>query len=75
MIKTLYDDAPQVLAWLKQAPMSWNQYLLELRGDEIKQLKQTKDLVDLGKAQGRLELLDRISGLVEELYGVVGQKE
>jgi hypothetical protein len=67
VIKTLYDDAPALLTWFRQAPRSWVDYLTELRDDEVKQLKQTKDLIDLGRSQGKLELLDRLSGLKEEL--------
>ena len=67
MITTLYNQKEVMLAWLRQQPSVWNEYLLELRDAEIRTIKQTKDLVDLGRSQGKLELLDRLIGLREEL--------
>lgn len=67
MITTLYDDRITVLTWLRHAPQSWYQYLLELRGAEIKNLKQSTDMVEIARSQGRLDVLDKINNLREEL--------
>lgn len=74
MIKTLYNDREAVSAWLQHAPRSWIEYLQQTRDYEIKQLRQAIDLIGIGRYQGKLEILDRLIGLKEELNGVVGKK-
>lgn len=71
MMKTLYDDAIIVAGWWKQRPASLGQYIVETREEVIRELKETTDLVSLGRCQGRLIELDRLLKLEGELNGIL----
>jgi outer membrane biogenesis lipoprotein LolB len=67
VINTLYNEASSTLQWLRIAPKSYKLWLAELLATELKQLKSADNLVHVHRAQGRVEILDRLIGLDEEL--------
>jgi len=73
MITTLYEDAPATREWLSNAPSGFKKWLEELRRDEIKQLKTQDEPRYLHRAQGRLDIIDRIIGLPAELQQIKGR--
>jgi hypothetical protein len=67
MIDTLYNEAQSTLNWLRQAPKSYKQWLSELRESEVRTLRGADNLVYVHRAQGRLEIIERLIKLEEEL--------
>lgn len=75
MMKTLWDEADSVMHWWKQRPAVFNQYLAETREEVIREIKDTTDLVVLGRCQGRLLEIDRQLKLEGELHGILVKKK
>jgi hypothetical protein len=67
MFETIYNEAEVNREWLKRAPSSYKQWLRELRDSEIKTLKNSENIVMVHRAQGRLDLIDRLINLEKDL--------
>lgn len=64
---TLYKEPQANLEWLRRAPSTFWAFLSELRDSEVRQLKNADEPRHIYRAQGRLEIIDRILGLQVEL--------
>ena len=67
MITTLYEDATATREWLLKAPRGYVDWLKDLQRTETKQVKTQDELRYIYRSQGRLEIVDRLLGLPEEL--------
>lgn len=67
MIKTLYEEKEVMLAWLRSAPKAYKQWLQESRESEVGVLKNADDERYMYRAQGRLQVIDRLINLEREL--------
>jgi hypothetical protein len=74
VINTLYNEAESTRQWLLRAPKSYKLWLAEYLATELKQLRGAENGVYVHRAQGRVEILDRLIGLEEELLKAT-QKE
>ena len=67
MILTIYNEAMATREWLLRAPKSYKQWLHEYLASELKQLKTSENVLYVHRSQGRVEILERLLGLEEEL--------
>ena len=67
MIQTLYAEEQTNLEWLRRMPKSFRQWLEELREADLKTLRNERTKYFLFRAQGHLEMVDRLLELEVEL--------
>lgn len=69
------EHAENVYKWLSQTQSTpFYDGAQQLLASEYKQLKKSNDLLSIGRSQGRIEILERILNLRQELENALGQK-
>jgi hypothetical protein len=63
----LYEDSIAIREWLSRSPQSFRIWLQDLRESEVKQVSTADEPRYIHRSQGRLEIINRILGLSDEL--------